>query len=250
MNGNAIRPRGPMVFFRGLLVGPPSMLEKSNPESYNFTVKASRNDPCPCGSSKKYKKCCLLKEALPLTTSARSAADKKRLVKSSNEFPVAGCLINTDWQESGLANILISRRLGNGNLIIGAYLVDTGCLGLKSTFCNAEISPEQFENDLFPKHYPDRNPLSIEIDHAKEIIFGAIEYAVKLGFDPDPSFNLSRYVLGSKELTQHGNIRFGGPEGKPFFVAGPNDDAPRIIQRLTQRLGKDGFNFMAPMLVP
>jgi SEC-C motif-containing protein len=22
------------------------------------TVKAGRNDPCPCGSGKKYKKCC------------------------------------------------------------------------------------------------------------------------------------------------------------------------------------------------
>lgn len=25
--------------------------------------KIGRNDPCPCGSGKKYKKCCLLKEA-------------------------------------------------------------------------------------------------------------------------------------------------------------------------------------------
>jgi len=26
------------------------------------TIKLGRNDPCPCGSGKKYKKCCLLKE--------------------------------------------------------------------------------------------------------------------------------------------------------------------------------------------
>jgi len=26
-------------------------------------VKVGRNDPCPCGSGKKYKKCCLLKGA-------------------------------------------------------------------------------------------------------------------------------------------------------------------------------------------
>jgi hypothetical protein len=29
------------------------------------TVKVGRNDPCPCGSGKKYKKCCALKEDLP-----------------------------------------------------------------------------------------------------------------------------------------------------------------------------------------
>jgi len=27
-----------------------------------ITGKIGRNDPCPCGSGKKYKKCCLLKE--------------------------------------------------------------------------------------------------------------------------------------------------------------------------------------------
>jgi uncharacterized protein YecA (UPF0149 family) len=26
-------------------------------------TKVGRNDPCPCGSGKKYKKCCLLKGA-------------------------------------------------------------------------------------------------------------------------------------------------------------------------------------------
>jgi uncharacterized protein YecA (UPF0149 family) len=27
--------------------------------------KVGRNEPCPCGSGKKYKKCCLLKEEAP-----------------------------------------------------------------------------------------------------------------------------------------------------------------------------------------
>ena len=29
-----------------------------------MTVKVSRNDPCPCGSGKKYKKCCLEKDQI------------------------------------------------------------------------------------------------------------------------------------------------------------------------------------------
>ena len=31
---------------------------KSNPDNNQKAVKAGRNDPCPCGSGKKYKKCC------------------------------------------------------------------------------------------------------------------------------------------------------------------------------------------------
>lgn len=31
---------------------------KINPPETNLMKKVSRNDPCPCGSGKKYKKCC------------------------------------------------------------------------------------------------------------------------------------------------------------------------------------------------
>jgi hypothetical protein len=33
-----------------------------NSRSLTTMVKPGRNDPCPCGSGKKYKKCCLAKE--------------------------------------------------------------------------------------------------------------------------------------------------------------------------------------------
>ena len=29
-----------------------------NPPSPNFAIHIGRNEPCPCGSGKKYKKCC------------------------------------------------------------------------------------------------------------------------------------------------------------------------------------------------
>jgi len=32
-------------------------------EPYHAPQKIGRNDPCPCGSGKKYKKCCLTKES-------------------------------------------------------------------------------------------------------------------------------------------------------------------------------------------
>ena len=34
-------------------------------------LKIGRNDPCPCGSGKKYKKCCLYKAAAPVASLAR-----------------------------------------------------------------------------------------------------------------------------------------------------------------------------------
>ena len=45
-------------------------------------MKAGRNDPCPCGSGKKYKKCCLLKEDASTTTLTHHL-----LRKTANKIP-------------------------------------------------------------------------------------------------------------------------------------------------------------------
>ena len=42
-------------------------------------------------------------------------------------------------------------------------------------------------------------------------------------------------------------VPLGGPEGKPFFIAGPYDNTDRIIARLTKAVGPDGFHFLAPL---
>jgi len=44
---------------KNLTYGAPQPEEKRSP--VQGTVKVGRNDPCPCGSGKKYKKCCLKK---------------------------------------------------------------------------------------------------------------------------------------------------------------------------------------------
>ena len=38
------------------------LFEETNEED---ALKIGRNDPCPCGSGKKYKKCCALNDDLP-----------------------------------------------------------------------------------------------------------------------------------------------------------------------------------------
>ena len=210
-------------------------------------MSAGRNDPCPCGSGRKYKKCCLPKEEAqaPVSAVAWSRAEKKLLIKSSDEYPVAACLINPNWRDLGLATIAVARRQPNGRLIMGLYLVDVFCLGLKNTFCNADLPVARFEGDFLAKSFPEQAPISIGINHAKEIIFGAIDYAGKLGFDPHPDFELSRHVLGTEEWTRQQDIIFGGPDGKPRYISGPDDDARGIIQKLMSRLGREGFDFEA-----
>ena len=42
----------------------------------------------------------------------------------------------------------------------------------------------------------------------------------------------------------------GDEEGKPFFVAGPRDDADRIIRILERKVGSGNYNYIVPMSNP
>src|SRR5262249_9007771 len=50
-------------------------------------MAAGRNDPCPCGSGKKYKKCCLLKDQEKWATSMPAPATLPSLFPSTQATP-------------------------------------------------------------------------------------------------------------------------------------------------------------------
>jgi hypothetical protein len=84
-------------------------------------------------------------------------------------------------------------------------------------------------------------------ENACRIIFGAIEYARRLGFKPQKDFALSRFVLeGLSETDYDFELEFGF-EGKPFYIAGPHDDFMAIIETLKKNVGEGNFDFIAPL---
>ena len=69
--------------------------------------------PCPCGSGKKYKFCCRLQQT------AISNTPPRELIKKSAEFPINFCMLNPNWQELGLATVVVIRSMPNGKFIFG-----------------------------------------------------------------------------------------------------------------------------------
>ena len=210
-------------------------------------MKPQRNDPCPCGSGKKYKRCCLPKERHQASGgSLWSYAGKMDRIQHADQYPVEACYLNTDWKEQGLARIVVTRSQNDGRAIVGVFLVDIFCLGVKNAFCNEGLTRRQIEDELLPRYYQNEEPTRIGINYAKEIIYGAVDYARSLGFEPHPDFELSRHVLGTEEFSRTRSLQFGGPEGKPLYIAGPDDDAPAVHRKLRERLGENGFDFIMP----
>ncbi len=162
-------------------------------------------------------------------------SSSKSIINKARELPVHECLINPQWKEEGIATIVISRKQVDGKLAYGTFMVDTFCLGLKNTFCNANITLDEYENTFKEKMFSMTSSIKCDIDLAHQIIYGAIDFARKLGFEPQKDFKLSRYILdelSGKHSSAH--LEFG-KDGKPFYIAGPDDNAEHIIRKLSMQ---------------
>lgn len=168
------------------------------------------------------------------------------LIKNAKNYPIYECLIDNGWQDRGLAQILLSRRQSNNKLILGFYLIDIYCLGLKNTFCNANISQEEYQR-MKRTTFKETALTPCSPGKARSIIIGAIEYANKLGFEPQKDFALSRFVLEGLPDTDYDFVLEFGRDGKPLYIAGPDDDFETIMKTLTKNVGEGNFDFIAPL---
>jgi len=172
-----------------------------------------------------------------------SSSDPRKKIMNARNLPFYECLINSSWKENGLAKILISRKQQDGKLLFGTYLVDILCLGLKNTFCNADITISQYKVEMRNRMFQEDGPLDCPLPTAHHIIYGGIDYAAQFGFKPNKDFRLSKFVLEDiRSVAPCEPIEFG-KDGKPVYIAGPDDDPERIIKQLETKLGKDNFNY-------
>jgi hypothetical protein len=73
-------------------------------------------------------------------------------------------------------------------------------------------------------------------------VFGSVQYARGLGFEPHPDFAAAARYLGS--WVGPGAISFG-KNGKPLCVFGPYDDHRSVIRTLKRTVGDGKFEVLA-----
>ncbi|NQT52358.1 hypothetical protein HQ576_09925 [bacterium] len=179
------------------------------------------------------------------------SADAAHIIRYARDLPVHECLIGESWKDEGKAQILLARKQPDGLIAFGVYLVDTGCLGLKSAFCNANFSSARYEREVRGRLGSQDTLVPCPLALAHEIIYGGIGYARGLGFSPDKDFSLSRYLLEPRErfAGQETGVEFGR-DGMPFFVPGPHDDVQKIMSTLERTVGKGNFTYIVPVCRP
>jgi hypothetical protein len=160
------------------------------------------------------------------------------------DWPVEPTDENTS---SGLAAVLVAREAGRERVSVCAWLVDTYCLGLKN-----DLGPVVEYRSSLPRMVHDffaalgERPVAAPLELAQHLVLGAVDYARGLGFEParEADFAGTRGHLGPWE----GPSAIGfGRHGKPFFIAGPNDDAARVVRQLERSVGRGNYDYVVGM---
>lgn len=149
-----------------------------------------------------------------------------------------------DWQESGMAHVIVTRVRPSGNLVMGAFLVDTFCLGVKDAGYHENMVPSDFEGYL--NNYKRGMGLEeISYNEAHNIIYGAMAFAEEGGIKPVKEFDPAGYIL-EEDTDDIPLIEYDfGKNGKHFLVVSPDRKEMPYYHILKKNLGDD-FEFTMP----
>jgi hypothetical protein len=177
-----------------------------------------------------------------------TGATPRAVVRLAARWPVHECLISRDWNKEGeIVQIVVARRSQEGQIAAAVFLVDLACLGVKSAFTRLEPSPQQYERNVLQRVRESQPLVRTDLDLAAKVILEGVAYARRFGLKPDPDYYEAASLLeGADPDACDAHVPLG-KDGKPFFVAGPYDNAQRIIAQLTRTAGPGNFDFMAPV---
>lgn len=165
----------------------------------------------------------------------KTLSPNKYIRLKGRALPIAACYVNDDWQQKGIACIVVARQHLSGNYTTGQYLVDTFCLGMKDAGTHFNIIPEELEELI------DQLPHCTEITYneAHNLIYGAIAYAQEeADIEPHPDFELAQYLL-EEDTDDIPLIEYEyGKDGKPFLVAQTYLEASKYLPKLQKRYGE------------
>lgn len=164
--------------------------------------------------------------------------------QKARTLPVFECRVNVEWNENGLANIIVSRKHTNGNITAGMYLVDLKCLGVKDASYWFNITESEY-NEILEYASENMELEAISYTLAHNIIFAGLEFAEDYGFKPHKDFtSVAKFVLDEDSDDIELMEINCGIDDKPAYMRGPFDDdakVARIIAQLEKFAGPNNY---------
>ncbi len=182
----------------------------------------------------------------------KQTAGRVRENVSAGLLAVASAPVHECWwpanlfaPDNGLAQVVVSRKRGNGEIFAAVFLVDLFCLGVKNALIH-ECGELEFEQLL--DHIRRDMPLErTDPACARRLVEDAVDYAGELGLAPHKDYAKAARIFGDIDASACFRSFVFGREGKPFYVSGPNDTPGfirRVLRSLEQSCGPGGFHYL------
>lgn len=140
-------------------------------------------------------------------------------------------------------------RTADGGVAVAIFLVDRNCLGVKNAIARI-CSRYDYDNEILHKMRSQFQSREITPATARRFVESAVEYARSIGFAPHRDYERARPIFGDIDPAAATEELEFGKDGKPLFIAGPNDDEARcrlIMATLARTVGPDGSHFLIPI---
>ncbi len=158
------------------------------------------------------------------------------------------CFINASWQEQGLASIYALKDLKLGGCVLGVFLVDLYCCGLKDCWGRLDFSRQTFNEQMLPQIRQSGPQREIDAESARRLVAGAIRFTRQNQFRLPAHYERWISVLGVSADQPHADLTGFGYEGDPkklLYVGEMEDLEKRLIgETLSGVVKRTGLHFV------
>jgi hypothetical protein len=171
-----------------------------------------------------------------------TSADPTQRLMHCNRWPITYSAISDTLWEDGIGHAVLARRMPDGMIAHGTFLLDVWCLGVKDSFW-AVKTPVDFRQ--LCEHMNENLGLrEVSPEYVAKLVTEAVAYADKYGFHPHGGFrHASRLLDGIDPAKCEETFEFG-KDGAPLYVSGPND-TPERARDISLRVHAQGGHYMA-----
>jgi hypothetical protein len=165
---------------------------------------------------------------------------KKYIQTRARSLPIYKCYVNSEWEEAGMANVMVLRQHVTGSTTGAVFLVDLKCLGIKDTFWMFNVPEEDFYERL-----PGFEERFEEIDYtlAHNIIFAGHDFAMDFDIAPHKDFAVTKFILEEDD----DNIPLVdiavGENGVPHLITYAANQHLDALAKLRKNAGEGNYHY-------
>jgi hypothetical protein len=162
--------------------------------------------------------------------------------------PIYRCLLQDRLFERGNGILLLARGTPDGGFVVGSFLLDTFCLGVKESFLHTDLD-EREVGAMIAAMEESVSLHAVEPGYARNLVHEAVAYARSVGIAPHKDYGAVEALFGNV-IADAGNAVFlFGIDGKPVYIPAEEDTPAQIRRRvdaLRKKVGEDGFDVRLP----